>query len=74
MPVLCTLMQRFSAEQPLRDIRISGCLHNSTEIANLARTLLAGGAKVVCYASNPQSAQDDVAVALVASFDIGGFV
>ncbi len=73
MPVLRTLMQQFADEQPLRGIRISGCLHITTETANLARTLKTGGAEVVLCASNPLSTQDDVAAALVAHFGIGVF-
>ncbi len=65
MPVLRELMLRFSSTQPLRDKRISGCLHITTETANLARTLKAAGANVVLCASNPLSTQDDVAAALV---------
>ncbi len=71
MPVLQTLMQQFSDAQPLRDIRISGCLHITTETANLARTLKAGGADLVLCASNPLSTQDDVAAALVGRYGIG---
>ena len=73
MPVLRSLMQQFAEERPLRDIRISGCLHITTETANLARTLKAGGADVVLCASNPLSTQDDVAAALVDRYGIGVF-
>jgi adenosylhomocysteinase len=73
MPVLRTLMQQFADQQPLRHIRISGCLHITTETANLARTLKAGGADLVLCASNPLSTQDDVAAALVERFCIGVF-
>lgn len=65
MPVLNQLMSRFRVKQPLQGVRISGCLHITTETANLARTLQAGGADVVLCASNPLSTQDDVAAALV---------
>ncbi len=65
MPVLSGLAERFSKQQPLQGIRISGCLHITTETANLARTLRAAGADVVLCASNPLSTQDDVAAALV---------
>ena len=65
MPVLRLIGERFSVERPLKDIRISGCLHITTETANLALTLKAAGAKVVLCASNPLSTQDDVAAALV---------
>ncbi|MCO6413755.1 MAG: adenosylhomocysteinase [Thiogranum sp.] len=65
MPVLRELNARFSERRPLQGIRISGCLHITTETANLARTLKAAGAEVVLCASNPLSTQDDVAAALV---------
>lgn len=70
MPVLRSLHQQFSDERPLQGLRISGCLHITTETANLARTLKAGGAEVVLCASNPLSTQDDVAAALVQDFAI----
>jgi adenosylhomocysteinase len=73
MPVLATIRERFEAEQPLAGYRISACLHVTTETANLARTLKAGGADVVLCASNPLSTQDDVAAALVEEFDIAVF-
>jgi adenosylhomocysteinase len=65
MPVLRLIRQRFAKERPLRGIRLSACLHVTTETANLVRTLKAGGADVVLCASNPLSTQDDVAAALV---------
>ena len=65
MPVLQELQTRFSQQQPLRGIRLSGCLHITTETSNLARTLKAAGADVVLCASNPLSTQYDVAAALV---------
>ncbi len=67
MPVIRGLMQRLSDEQPLAGIRISACLHITTETANLARALKAAGADLVLCASNPLSTQDDVAAALVAN-------
>jgi len=70
MPVLRKLAEYFSKDQPLQGIRISGCLHITTETANLARTLKAAGADIVLCASNPLSTQDDVAAALVKYFDI----
>jgi adenosylhomocysteinase len=73
MPVLAAIRDRFEAEQPLSGYRISACLHVTTETANLARTLKAGGADVVLCASNPLSTQDDVAAALVEEFDISVF-
>ncbi|MFH1647721.1 MAG: adenosylhomocysteinase [Chloroflexota bacterium] len=65
MPVVGIIRERFAAEKPLKGVRISGCLHVTTETANLALTLQAGGAGVVLCASNPLSTQDDVAAALV---------
>ena len=65
MPVIDLIRQRFSAEKPLKGVRISGCLHITTETANLGLTLKEGGADVVLCASNPLSTQDDVAAALV---------
>jgi hypothetical protein len=63
MPVLAAIRERFENEQPLAGYRISACLHVTTETANLARTLKAGGADVVLCASNPLSTQDDAAAA-----------
>lgn len=65
MPVLARLMERFERDRPLEGVRMSGCLHITTETANLARVLVAGGADLVLCASNPLSTQDDVAAALV---------
>jgi adenosylhomocysteinase len=65
MPVVRQIREKFTAEKPLKGIRISGCLHITTETGNLALTLQAGGAEVILCASNPLSTQDDVAAALV---------
>jgi adenosylhomocysteinase len=65
MPVLRLIRERFAVEKPLKGIRIAGCLHITTETANLALTIKEGGAEVVLCASNPLSTQDDVAAALV---------
>jgi adenosylhomocysteinase len=65
MPVLRSIYDRFKKERPLDGIRMSACLHVTTETANLARTLQAGGANLVLVASNPLSTQDDVAASLV---------
>src|SRR5512146_2957383 len=73
MPVLAAIRERFASEQTLSGYRISACLHVTTETANLARTLQAGGADVVLCASNPLSTQDDVAAALVDEYDISVF-
>jgi adenosylhomocysteinase len=73
MPVLAAIRERFERERPLEGFRVSACLHVTTETANLARTLQAGGADVVLCASNPLSTQDDVAAALVEEYDISVF-
>jgi adenosylhomocysteinase len=73
MPVLAAIRERFERERPLEGNRISACLHVTTETANLARTLRAGGADVVLCASNPLSTQDDVAAALVEEYGISVF-
>jgi adenosylhomocysteinase len=65
MPVLDEIRAQFERERPLDGIRIVACGHITTETANLARTLKAGGANAVLCASNPLSTQDDVAAALV---------
>jgi adenosylhomocysteinase len=70
MPVLAAIRERFERERPLDGVRIAACLHVTTETANLARTLHAGGADVVLCASNPLSTQDDVAAALVEEYGI----
>ncbi len=64
MPVLSLIRERFEREKPLKGVKISGCLHITTETANLAHTLVAGGADPALCASNPLSTQDDVAAAL----------
>ncbi len=65
MPVLRGIREQFAKTKPLRGFRLGGCLHITTETANLLRALKAGGAEVLCCASNPLSTQDDVAAALV---------
>jgi len=65
MPVVKIIRDRFSREKPFAGIRISGCLHITTETANLALALKDGGADTILCASNPLSTQDDVAAALV---------
>jgi adenosylhomocysteinase len=70
MPVLQELAARFTTKQPLQGIRMSGCLHITTETANLAVTLKKAGANLVLCASNPLSTQDDVASALVDRYKI----
>lgn len=65
MPVLRSIQEVFSKQKPLQGMRIAACLHVTTETANLAKTLKAGGADVYLCASNPLSTQDDVAASLV---------
>src|SRR5512145_271378 len=70
MPVLRQIRERFKKEKPLKGLRVSACLHVTTETANLMVTLQDGGADIVLTASNPLSTQDDVAAALVNQFEI----
>lgn len=70
MPVLRLIRERFEKERPLEGVRLSACLHVTTETGSLVRTLKAGGADVVVCASNPLSTQDDLAANLVANEDI----
>ena len=70
MPVLRLIRERFEAEKPLEGIKLVACAHITTETANLARTLQAGGAEATLIASNPLSTQDDVAASLVADWNI----
>ena len=64
MPVLRSIRERFSSEKPLNGLKVGACLHVTAETANLARTLVAGGAEVALCAANPLSTQDDVATVL----------
>jgi adenosylhomocysteinase len=73
MPVLKQITERFSKQKPLKNKRISCCLHVTTETANLAIALKAGGSDVCLCASNPLSTQDDVAASLVKHYDIPVF-
>jgi len=70
MPVTKLIRERFRSEKPLQGIRIAGCLHVTTETANLALTLQAGGADLILCASNPLSTQDEVTAALVMEYGI----
>ncbi len=70
MPVLRLIRERFEKEKPLAGVRLVACAHITTETANLARTLKAGGAEALLIASNPLSTQDDVAASLVADWGI----
>src|SRR2546426_9026627 len=73
MPVLQSIRKEFIKNQPLKGIRVSACLHVTSETANLAITLRDGGADVVLCASNPLSTQDDVAASLVRDYNIPVF-
>ncbi|PYS38890.1 MAG: adenosylhomocysteinase [Acidobacteria bacterium] len=73
MPVLRLIRERFAAEKPLSGLRLVACAHITTETANLARALQAGGAESMLIASNPLSTQDDVAACLVADYGIPVF-
>src|ERR671918_2084433 len=73
MPVLRLIRERFEAEKPLKGVKLVACAHITTETANLARALQAGGAESLLIASNPLSTQDDVAASLVADCDIPVF-
>jgi adenosylhomocysteinase len=73
MPVLAQIRERFAQEKPLAGLRLVACCHVTTETANLALTLQAGGAESVLIASNPLSTQDDVAASLVADYGISVF-
>ena len=73
MPVIELIKERFSKDRPLKGVRVSGCLHITTETANFALVLKAGGAEVAMCASNPLSTQDDVAAALVEEYGIPTF-
>ncbi len=73
MPVTKLIGERFKAEKPLQGLKLAGCLHVTTETANLALAMQAGGAEVALCASNPVSTQDPVAAALVAAYGIPTF-
>src|SRR5881275_721769 len=73
MPVLRLIRERFGSEQPLKGVRLVACAHITTETANLALALQAGGAESLLIASNPLSTQDDVAASLVADYGIPVF-
>src|SRR5580765_2285358 len=73
MPVLRLIRERFGNEKPLKGVRIVACAHITTETANLARALQAGGAEALLIASNPLSTQDDVAACLVADYGMPVF-
>ncbi|MXX80198.1 MAG: adenosylhomocysteinase [Chloroflexi bacterium] len=73
MPVIAQIRERFARERPFAGLRIAGCLHITSETANLALALQAGGADMTLCASNPLSTQDDVAAALVERVGISVF-
>ncbi|HND08678.1 MAG TPA: adenosylhomocysteinase, partial [Candidatus Obscuribacter sp.] len=73
MPVLKMITERFEKEKPFKGMRVSVCAHVTSETANLAKALVAGGADCVLIASNPLSTQDDVAAALVKDLGMSVF-
>ena len=73
MPVIRKIRDRFTHERPLEGLVISGCMHITSETANLALTLRDGGAEVALCASNPLSTQDDVAAAMVSEYGISTY-
>ncbi len=73
MPVMDGIYEEFAETRPFAGLRISGCMHVTTETANLVVALQAGGADVMLAASNPLSTQDDVAASLVAHYEIPVF-
>jgi adenosylhomocysteinase len=73
MPVIGLIRKRFAREKPLREVRLSACLHVTTETANLMLALRDGGAQLALCASNPLSTQDDVAAALAQEYGISTF-
>lgn len=73
MPVLKAIREEFKDKKPLKGIKISACLHVTTETANLIMTLKEGGASIRLCASNPLSTQDDVAAMLVEDLGINVF-
>jgi len=73
MPVLATIRERFAKERPLAGLRLSACLHVTTETANLMLALRDGGAEVRLAASNPLSTQDEAAAALAVEYGIPTF-
>ncbi|MBP6747988.1 adenosylhomocysteinase [bacterium] len=73
MPVLKLIRERFEKEKPFKGLRVSVCAHVTSETANLAKALVAGGADCVVIASNPLSTQDDVAASLVKDWNMSVF-
>ena len=73
MPVLGLIRRRFAKEKPLKGMSFVGCAHITTETANLAITLQAGGANATLTASNPLSTDDSVAACLVKDYGISVF-
>jgi len=73
MKVLQIIRKEFIKNQPLKGVRVSACLHVTSETANLMIALRDGGADVALCASNPLSTQDDVAASLVRDYNIPVF-
>ena len=64
MPGLMALRQEYGKQIPLKDARITGCLHMTIQTAVLIETLKALGAKVRWSSCNIYSTQDHAAVAM----------
>jgi len=73
MPVLRIIKEKFAKKKPLKGVKISACLHVTSETGNLMEALKSGGAEVALTASNPLSTQDEVAAALVKYYKIPVF-
>ena len=73
MTVLASIEERYRKERPFEGLRMTACMHVTTETANLMRVMQTGGADIVLTASNPLSTQDDVAAALVSQYEIPVF-
>src|ERR1700741_1659612 len=72
MPVLRLIRERFAEEKPLNGVKLVACAHITTETANLARALQAGGAESILIASNPLFTQDDVAGSALGERGVSG--
>ena len=73
MPVLVSLRKKYEDSQPLKGIRVSGCLHVTKETGVLVRTLKATGAELSWCGCNPLSTQDDVAASIASNDGVAVF-
>ncbi|MBU0487241.1 MAG: adenosylhomocysteinase [Bacteroidetes bacterium] len=67
MPGLMSIRRKYSAEKPLRGVRISGSLHMTIQTAVLIETLVELGANVRWASCNIFSTQDHAAAAIAAT-------